>query len=163
MAARTISLALAGLKVVYFAIASGGSASRADAVVFGAAFCRRSSKAPDVFALPGSAAFVGAPRAPTFARDRFIAPMTASHLTSPLRQHARNPLGNKWWKLQLVNGMFQLLAFCGHGRSQTITLSKHCADALEMFLTYFFLGWIAAWPPASKHIQHFYWRQHESK
>jgi hypothetical protein len=134
MAARTIPLALTGLNVVHFAVASGGSASGADAVVFGAALRRRSSKAPDVFALPGSAAFVRAPRAPTFARDQFVAPMTASHFASPLRQHARNPLGNKWWKLQLVNGMFQLLAFCSHGRSQTITLSKHCADALEMFL-----------------------------
>jgi hypothetical protein len=134
MAAGTIPLALAGLKVVHLAVASGGSASGADALVFGAALRRRSSKAPDVFALPGPAAFVGAPRTPTFARDRFIAPMAAAHFASPLRQHARNPLGNKWWKLQLVNGMFQLLAFCGHGRSQTITLSKHCVDALEMFL-----------------------------
>lgn len=117
MATRTIPLALAGLKVVHFAVAPGGSASGANAVVFGAALRRRSSKAPDVFALPGPAAFVGAPRAPTFARDRFVAPMAASHFTSPLGKHARNPLGNKWWKLQLVNGMFQLLAFCGHGRS----------------------------------------------
>ena len=134
MAARTIPLALAGLKVVHLAVASWCGASGANAAVFGAALRRRSSKAPDVFALPGSAAFVRAPRAPTFARDQFVAPMTASHFASPLRQHARNPLGNKWWKLQLVNGMFQLLAFCSHGRSQTITLSKHCADALEMFL-----------------------------
>jgi hypothetical protein len=58
MAARTIPLALTGLNVVHFAVASGGSASGADAVVFGAALRRRSSKAPDVFALPGSAAFV---------------------------------------------------------------------------------------------------------
>jgi hypothetical protein len=134
MAAGTIPLALAGLKVVHLAVASGGSASGADALVFGAALRRRSSKAPDVFALPGPAAFVRAPRAPTLARDRFIAPMAAAHFASPLRKHARNPLGNKWWKLQLVNGVFQLLAFRSHGRSQTITLPKHCVDALEMFL-----------------------------
>jgi hypothetical protein len=28
--------------------------------------------------------------------------------------------------------MFQLLAFRSHGRSQTITLPKHCVDALEI-------------------------------
>ena len=134
MATRTVPLAFAGLKVVHLAVASWCGASGANAAVFGAALRRRSSKAPDVFALPGPAAFVGAPRTPTFARDRFIAPMAAAHFASPLRQHARNPLGNKWWKLQLVNRMFQLLAFRSHGRSQTITLSKHCADALEMFL-----------------------------
>jgi hypothetical protein len=132
MAARTIPLALAGLKVVHLAVASWCGASGANAAVFGAALRRRSSKAPDVFALPCPAALIGAPRAPTFTCDLFIAPMTATHFASPLRQRARNPLGNKWWKLQLVNRMFQLLAFRSHGRSQTITLPKHCVDALEI-------------------------------
>ena len=116
MATRTVPLAFAGLKVVHLAVASGCGAAGTNAVVFGATFRRRSSKAPDVFALPCSAAFVGAPRSSTFASDRFVAPMAASHFASPLRQRARNPLGNKWWKLQLVNRMFQLFAFCGHDR-----------------------------------------------
>ena len=132
MAARTIPLALTGLNVVHFAVASGGSASGANAVVFGAALRCRSSKAPDVFALPCPAAFIGAPRSPAFTCDLFITPMAASHFASPLRQRARNPLGNKWRKLQLVNRMFQLLTFRSHGRSQTITLPKHCVDALEI-------------------------------
>ena len=132
MATRTVPLAFAGLKVVYLAVASWCGAAGTNAVVFGATFRCRSSKAPDVFALPCPAAFIGAPRAPTFTCDLFIAPMTATHFASPLRQRARNPLGNKWWKLQLVNRMFQLLAFRSHSRSQTITLPKHCVDALEI-------------------------------
>lgn len=117
MATRPIPLALASLKVVHLAVASGRGAARANAMVFGAAFRSRSGKAPNMFALPGPAAFIGAPRSPAFTRDLFIAPMAASHFASPLRQRARNSLGNKLWKLQLVNRMFQLLAFRSHGRS----------------------------------------------
>ena len=88
MATRTVPLAFAGLKVVHLAVASGCGAAGANAVVFGAALGCRSRKAPDVFALPGPAAFIGAPRSPAFACDLFIAPMAASHFTSPLRQRA---------------------------------------------------------------------------
>jgi hypothetical protein len=85
-------------------------------MVFGAAFRSRSGKAPNMFALPGPAAFIGAPRSPAFAGNQFIAPVTTASFASPFRQHARNSLGNKWWKFQLVNRVFQLSAFCGHDR-----------------------------------------------
>jgi hypothetical protein len=69
-----------------------------------------------MFALPSPPAFVGAPRTPTFTGDQFIAPVTPPNFASPFRQHARNSFGNKWWKFQLVNRVFQLFAFCGHDR-----------------------------------------------
>jgi hypothetical protein len=116
MATWPIPLALTGLKVVDFAVAPWRGAPWANAMVFGAAFRSRSGKAPNMFALPSPPAFVGAPRTPTFTGDQFIAPVTPPNFASPFRQHARNSLGNKWWKFQLVNRVFQLFAFCGHDR-----------------------------------------------
>jgi hypothetical protein len=116
MATWPIPLALTGLKVVDFAVAPWRGAPWANAMVFGAAFRSRSGKAPNMFALPSPPAFVGAPRTPTFTGDQLIAPVTPPSFASPFRQRARNSLGNKWWKLQLVNGVFQLFAFCGHDR-----------------------------------------------
>jgi hypothetical protein len=58
MAPWSVSLAFAGFDVIDLTVAPRCGATGANAVVFGSAFCGRSSKSPDVFALPDATTFV---------------------------------------------------------------------------------------------------------
>lgn len=91
MATGAVAVALTGREMVNFAVASGCAASVTSAAIFGASFGGRASEAPDVLALPGSAAFVRAPGATTCARDLRVAPLAPSELADPLREVASDP------------------------------------------------------------------------
>jgi len=58
VAAWPVSLAITGLNVIDLAVAPRCCAANTDAVVFGSALRGRSSKSPDVFALPGATTLV---------------------------------------------------------------------------------------------------------
>jgi hypothetical protein len=58
MTSRTVALAVAWFDVVDLAVATRSHAANTNAVIFCATFCRRSSKSPDVFALPGATTLV---------------------------------------------------------------------------------------------------------
>jgi hypothetical protein len=58
MATWSVSLAFTGFDVIDLTVAPRCGATGANAVVFGSAFCRRASKSPDVFALPGATTLV---------------------------------------------------------------------------------------------------------
>jgi hypothetical protein len=58
VAAWSVSLAITGFDVIDLTVAPCCGTTRTNAVVFGSAFCGRSGKSPDVFALPGATTLV---------------------------------------------------------------------------------------------------------
>ena len=109
-----ITEAIQCFDVVDLAVSAFSGATWLGAAVLRATFCRRSSKPPYMFALPGSSTCIRAPCAPALARDDFIAPVTAPKFACPFRQSTRNSLGHKRRELQFVNRVFRRRAFCGH-------------------------------------------------
>jgi hypothetical protein len=107
-------------------------------VVFGSTFRGRAGKSPDVFALPCTTAFVGAPRGAALSRNQLIAPMASTNFALPLTEGAGNAFGDEGRQLEFVNCMFRRFAFCCHERLQTITLLKHFVDTVEILVSYSF-------------------------
>jgi len=103
MTPRTVALAVARFDVIDLAVATRSNAANTNAVIFGAALCPRSSKTPDVFALPSATTCVGAPGGAPLTSNYFIAPMTATNLAVPFAERACDALGNKRWQLEFVN------------------------------------------------------------
>lgn len=93
MAARAITVALAGRKMVDLAVAPRGAAGFSRATILGATFGGGARETPDVFSLPSSAAFVGAPCAATDATYLGVAPLAHADLADPLREIADNSAG----------------------------------------------------------------------
>ena len=127
-----ITKAVQRFDVVDLAVSAFSGATRLSTAVLCATFCSRAGKPPNVFALPGSTACIGAPCASALASDDLVTPVTASWFACPCRQSTRNSFGHKWRQLQFVNRVFRWCAFSGHVCSQTITLTKQSVDTLEI-------------------------------
>lgn len=83
VAAGTVTITVARRDVVHLAVATSGVATGTGAAVLGTTLCRGAGKAPDVVALPGSRATIGAPRASTRLGDVCVAPLASSARTGP--------------------------------------------------------------------------------
>jgi hypothetical protein len=91
-----ITKAIQRFDVVDLAVSALGGATRLSAAVLRATFCCRASKPPDMFALPGATACIGAPCASALTGDDLVTPVTVAHFASPFRQGTRNSLGDEW-------------------------------------------------------------------
>jgi len=91
-----ITKAIQCFDVVDLAVSALGGTTWLSTAVLRATFCCRASKPPDMFALPGATACIGAPGASALARDDLVAPMTASDFASPFGQSTGNSFSHKW-------------------------------------------------------------------